>query len=336
MLNSQFTDFLILIKDKKILITTHDLVDLDGFVSCFSMKLLLTDILINQELSIYFSELTKSTRSFMERFIEKFPEITFDYIDDVDLSKYDLCLVLDTNNLNQLAFKDNLTLLDANLPYIIVDHHYFNQEQNHVEKLNLLNLISDKFSSTIEIILELFKYCDKNPILTYRYLMIAAILIDSGFFKYANNNTLKQVSKLLDDDVNFQDVLLLLQDEIDISKKIANIKGLQRVKLIRRGVYLIGVSKVSSFGSSVASMLIKIGFDVSIVHSKEKGGIIINTRANKNLCLKTGLHLGKILGEISKRYKGSGGGHDGAASLTLNEDLDIILDEIIEKISQFL
>ncbi|MFX1479059.1 MAG: bifunctional oligoribonuclease/PAP phosphatase NrnA [Promethearchaeota archaeon] len=336
MANNQFDEFLNFIKGKKILITTHDLVDLDGFVSCFVLKLLLDNIFSNLEISIFFSELSKSTRNFMERFIGKFPEITFNYINDVDLSKYDLCLVLDTNNLKQLAFKDNLTLSDLNLPYISIDHHYYNQNQNHVEKLNLLNIINENFSSTIEIILELFEYNDKKLPTAYRYLIIAAILADSGFFKYANNNTLKHVSKLIDDDINFQEILLLLEDEIDISKKIANIKGLQRVKLIRKGSYLIGVSRVSSFGASVASVLIKIGFDVSIVHSQEKGEFVINTRANKNLCLKTGLHLGKILGDISNRYKGSGGGHDGAASLTLTEDLDVILDEILKKITQVL
>ncbi|MFW9952873.1 MAG: DHHA1 domain-containing protein, partial [Candidatus Thorarchaeota archaeon] len=157
-----------------------------------------------------------------------------------------------------------------------------------------------------------------------------------GFFKYGNNNTIKNISALLDEQLNFQEIRLILKKEIDISERIAQIKGLQRVELIREGSYLIGISNVSSFGAKVASTLIKIGFDISIIHSKEKGKKIINSRARKGVCLKTDLHIGKIFEEISEEFGGSGGGHDGAAALTIDIDIDVILKKIIEKINKAL
>ncbi|GAG99775.1 unnamed protein product [marine sediment metagenome] len=66
-------------------------------------------------------------------------------------------------------------------------------------------------------------------------------------------------------------------------------------------------------------MLIKTGFDISIIYSKEKDKNMINSRAKKSICMKTGLHLGKIFEEISEYSEGSGGGHDGAAALTFKQ-----------------
>ena len=48
------------------------------------------------------------------------------------------------------------------------------------------------------------------------------------------------------------------------------------------------------------------------------------------------LHLGKILDEISIKYGGSGGGHDGAASLTCPVEENAVLDEIVQKIENIL
>lgn len=45
MLKDKFDDLLAFLKDKKILIATHDLVDIDGLVSCYGLNFSLTNIL---------------------------------------------------------------------------------------------------------------------------------------------------------------------------------------------------------------------------------------------------------------------------------------------------
>ena len=102
MLKSKFENFLAFIKNKKILITTHDLVDIDGLVSCFTLKFFLIQYFKNQEVSIYFSELTKSTKTFIKNFSKKFPNFNFSYEREFNLSNADVLLILDTNNLNQI------------------------------------------------------------------------------------------------------------------------------------------------------------------------------------------------------------------------------------------
>ncbi len=332
MLSSKFKDFLAFLKSKKILIVTHDLVDIDSLGSCYALKFFLTQYFKNQEIIIYFSELTKSTKNFINNFKVKFPEFNFSYKKDITLSKFDVFLVVDTNNLNQIVFKDNLDISHTNIPYIFIDHHSARKYSNK----SVLDLINENYSSTAEIILELCEHFNLKLTIPLKTLIVSAILTDSGFFRHGNNVTILNVSKLLSEDVNIQDILLLLQNDIDISAKIANIKGLQRVKLIRQGNYLIGITNVSSFGASVASMLIKMGFDIGIVISKEQNLNRFNTRAKKTVCIKTGLNLGKILEEISEKYKGSGGGHDGAASLTTSMEPERIALEIINRIKQFI
>lgn len=335
MLINKLKGFLKYLRNKKILITTHELVDIDGFVSCYSLKFFLNQYFKNQQISIFFSEIAKSTKNFMNKFNEKFPEIDFSYNQDINISNYDICLILDTNNISQVKFPNLLEISSLNIPYIFIDHHYTEISSTSSNKQST-DLIYDDFSSTTEIILKIFEYCNQPLTPSLKTLMIAAILTDSGFFKYGNNNTIKNVSNLLDSRLKFQDILILLRSEIDISEKIARIKGLQRVEIIRERNYLIGISNVSSFGASVATLLTKIGFDISIVVSKEKLLYRFYTRAKKRICLKTGLHLGKILEQVAASCNGSGGGHDGAASLTCEAEVNSTINKIIMKIKQFL
>jgi len=335
MLKFNLENFLAFIRNKNILITTHDLVDIDGLVSCLTLKFFLNLYFKKQDITIYFSELSKSTKNFIKHFNEKFPEFDISYKKSFDLTNIDILIILDTNNLNQIKINNNLDITQIKIPYIFIDHHYRKLDSKSSNN-GSLDLINENYSSTAEIILELFEFYKRSLTIPLKILNISAILTDSGYFKHGNNKSIQNVSILLCEEIKIQDIFLLLKSEIDISEKIANIKGLQRVDLIREGEYLIGKTHVSSFGASVASMLIKIGFDIGIVVSKELNQCIINTRAKKTVCIKTGLNLGKILEEISERYKSSGGGHDGAASITINVDSDIIIQEIIEKVKEYL
>lgn len=336
MLNFKYENFLSYLQGKKILITTHDLVDIDGLASCFALKFFLTEYLNKPTVSIFFSEFSKPTRNYMIKFTEKFPEFIFTYKKNVTLSNYDVCLIIDANDVSQVGFNPKNNTSQLKIPKIIIDHHHYNEDNFKSGNLDSLNLIDDNISSTAELILNLFQHYSQKVPLSYKYLMVTAILTDSGFFKYGNNNTIKNISALLDENIDFQEIRLMLNKEIDISERIAQIKGVQRVEIIREGNYLIGISNVSSFGAKVASTLIKIGFDISIIHSIEKEQNIINGRAKKSICLKTGLHIGKIFEEISENVGGSGGGHDGAAGLSFDMELDVVLKKIIEKIKQVL
>ena len=330
MLNSKKDDFLNYLKGKNLLIATHDSADLDGFVSVLVLKFFFENFFTNQNIFLTFSKLSKYTKNFVVKFLQKFPDFDFPSNNEENFSNIDVIVIVDSNNLEQIKLSSTLNL---DVPFIFVDHH-LDLKKNYVGNITSLNLIFENYSSTAEIILELIDNYNFDLPIPYKYLLISAILTDSGFLKYGNTETIKHLLNILQDEIEFQDVLLLLENETDISKKIASIKGLQRVKLIRVDSWLIGISHVSSFSASVASTLIKVGFDVGIVYTKEKSKYRISARAKKNICLKTGLHLGKILNGISNGD--SGGGHDGAATLNGENDLERSLSEIIDNIKRTL
>ncbi len=334
MLTYKFEDFKTYLKNKNVLITTHAHVDIDGAASCYIFKIFFTSYFKN-EAALVLPEFSKSTRDFLEKVSQKFRELSFSFNDEFDISNIDVILVLDTNNLAQVSIFDKLNISNAEIPFIFIDHH-LNLKKDYKNNLSSLNIINEQVSSTSEIIFELCEFFNFKLEFPYKFLLISAILTDSGFFKYGNNDTIKRISRLLDDQLDFQEILSTLEFEQDISEKLARIKALQRLKLIRSKDWLIGMTHVGSFEAGVAALLINIGLDVSIVYSEKKTTFRISTRAKKRVCIKTGLHLGKILQEVAEECEGSGGGHDGAASLNGKNDLKKILNKIIEKIKQIL
>lgn len=329
MLNSKKEALLNFLKDKNLLITTHDLADLDGFISGIALKYCFENYFPNQNMYLTFSGISKHTKSFVNKFSVKFPNFTFAFQEHVELTDIDVIVIVDSNNLDQIKLFNNF---DLEIPYIFIDHH-LNLQKNYPGNVSSLNLIFDTYSSTSEMVLELIDDCNIKLPLPYKYLLVSAILTDSGFLKYGNTGTIKNLNHILQDQIEIQNVLPLLEREIDISEKIARIKALQRVKLIRINNWLIGLSHLSSFSASAASILTKVGFDIGIVVSEDKSDYRITTRAKKQVCLKTGLHLGKIISEINSV---NGGGHDGAATLNGKNDVEEILNQLIDKIKETL
>ncbi|MHA1192835.1 MAG: DHH family phosphoesterase [Promethearchaeota archaeon] len=328
MYKSKIDELIQFLKDKTLLITTHHLVDIDALASTHAFKFFLNQFWPNKKVFLTYSKFTKSTKRFISKFNQKYPKIDLYGDKEYDLSKIDVIIILDTNNYDQIIINGVNDLRNLELPFIFIDHH-LNLNPNG----STLNLIDDTRHSTSEIIYEFFNQYSLELCTPSIFLLIAGILTDTGFFKYGDNNSIKLISRLLTPKIEFQEVKKLLEFEKDNSEKIAEIKGLQRVKLIRVKDWLIGITQVSNFRAMVASTLLNVGFDVSIVYSRDKNDIKITTRAKNDVCQKSRLHLGKILNNL---HQGSGGGHNGAASVHIKDGTDDILDELIREIKQTL
>jgi len=320
------------LSNKKVLITTHDHVDLDGFASCFLFKYFLEIYDKNIEIHLFFSKFSKNTLNFLSNLKKKFPDIALLEENSETYLNTDFLIILDTNNINQVVLPETIIYDEIDIPIIFIDHH-FDSNIDLGKDIVVNKIIIDNVTSTAEILVKIFKHYKLQIPLKFRYLLLAAIYADTGGFKYANNATFHKISYLLNANINFQEFLSYIEKKIEFSKKVAIIKGLQRVEIIRIHDWLIGLSHVSSYTSSVASAMIQIGFDVSIVYSKSPSNYRITTRAKKRICSQTGLHLGKILSEIEE---GDGGGHDGAASLNGQNSFQSVLSKILEKIKKTL
>ncbi|TFF85457.1 MAG: hypothetical protein EU518_01135 [Promethearchaeota archaeon] len=326
---NSFEDFL---TNKNILITSHDLVDLDGLSSSLCLNFFLQNEK-NLDTFLYFSKISKHTEFFLEKFKEKFPKFIINIEHSIRDLEIDGIIILDANELDQIVFLEDLKQDKSDLSYFFIDHHY---RDNINVKNNQAGIILDNYISTAEIIVDLLNKFNFEITRPLKYLLVAGILSDSGYFKFGNNHTIKTISELLDDEVEYQEILMMLKSEPDISKKIAQIKGAQRAEFIKQNDWLIGISEVSSFESSVANTLIKIGFDIAIVFSERKEEYRVSLRAKKKVCIETNLHLGKILEGISKECNAVGGGHDGAASINIPKEKGNLRDIILAKIKDIL
>ncbi len=328
---TRFYEFVNFLKEKKVLIVTHKLADIDGFASCVVLRRFLKDILNSKEIYLIIPEISKTTKRFLEKLEKKYPEFKLESDEALNHSDIDIFLILDTNNLEQVSLKEKV----VKSKFIFIDHHFF-QQKDIPGNIQDLNLIHDNYTSTAEIIFEMCNSCNYSLEPSYKYLLIAAILTDTGIFKYATNNTIKNVFKLLNDGIDFQEILADLKFEKELDERIANIKGIQRIKLIREKDWLIGLTHVGGYEAEVAKLLIKVGFDIGIVLSEKKTETRITTRAKKKICSITGLHLGKLLEQISRENNCSGGGHEGAASLNYDKSMENILDKIVNGIINIL
>jgi nanoRNase/pAp phosphatase (c-di-AMP/oligoRNAs hydrolase) len=336
MLKSRFESYLTFLENKTVLITSHALADPDGIASAIALYFFLQQQIDDITIFLYFSKISKKSHLYLEKLKNRFPSFDPIFKEDITKLNFEVIFVVDTNKLSKVKedfFTEEKALDDTYV--IFIDHHYL-EDSVFAEKEDRDAIIIENYTSTSEILVDLyktFKISLDNPL---RYLLIAGIVVDSGYLKFANQHTHKSMAFLLGDDIQYQDVLSMLKVEPHISEKIAKIKGAQRAELIRENDWLIGISHVSSFEASVANVLIKIGFDISIVVSERKEEYRVSLRARKKVCDQCNLHLGRILEELSKQIDAVGGGHDGAASIKISKQETNIRTIILEKIKEVL
>lgn len=327
-LNKQVKSLVSYIKEKKIIITTHSLADVDGVASAFALKLFLSKILNHSLIDLRIPKCTKPNKQII-KIIESKCECNILNTSYTDF-KPDILLITDTNNYNQIRFKElNLNYRDIKSNLIYIDHH---RKGNNLKNkpLDKYNIIMDNYTSASEIILDIMRLFNIRLNKCILHLFAAAILTDTGNFKYASNETFSRFNFLLQKGLDYELIRGILKMEVDVSEKIAKIKGSQRSKLIRYGDWLVCKTQVSNYESSVATSLISLGYDIVLVisPSKKSDAFRITARANQKVIKEAGIHLGDLFNSISEISLGNGGGHNGAASHVGKKNLDETIENI--------
>ncbi len=335
MLKSKFESYLNFLQNKSILITSHALADLDGISSAIALYFFLNDLLKNIEIHLYFSKISKKASLFLDKLREKFSEFEIVFEEDLANLYFDVIFIVDANKISKVGKCFSTSKSVNNSLVVFIDHHYLRNSDIEEER-NRNMIVFENYSSTSEIMVDLYNEFKVPLIDPLKYLLIAGILTDSAYLKFANQHTYLSIASLLEGGINYQEILSMLKVEPDMSEKIARIKGMQRVELVRENNWLVGVSHVSSFEATVANTLIKLGFDISIVLSERKDHYRISLRAKKKVCNECNLHLGKVLEEISMDRGATGGGHEGAASIKISKEEVNIRHIILEKIKEIL
>jgi nanoRNase/pAp phosphatase (c-di-AMP/oligoRNAs hydrolase) len=238
---------------------------------------------------------------------------------------YDLVVVVDTSTLTQL----NGFLLKT---YAVIDHHATSSLN-----ANAKFYLHRNKGSTVEIVLELLNSIGAPIMRRAAFALIAGIITDTGNFKHASADSFKAVAHLIElSGIEYSEVIDALSTlPQDISMRIAFLKAAQRATIERVSEWIIVTSQVSSFGGAAASNLITIGADVALVGSKDGGIVKVSARARR-CAINAGVNLARMMEEISVKFSGTGGGHEGAAGMDVQGDVDAILSSCKEYVKNSL
>ncbi|MCZ7395048.1 MAG: DHHA1 domain-containing protein [Candidatus Methanoperedens sp.] len=238
---------------------------------------------------------------------------------------YDFVVVVDTSTpvqLNGFGLKN----------YAVIDHHATSSLNE-----NAAFYLHRNKSSTAEITLDVLKTMGAPIMRRTAFALMSGIITDTGNFRHASSDSFKAVAELIDlCGIEYGEVIDLLSSiPQDVSMRIAFLKAAQRTRIERVEDWIIVTSQVSSFGGAAASSLISIGADVAIVASKKDGVVKVSARARRE-AQNAGVNLAKLMENISVQFKGTGGGHEGAAGMDVYGEAENVLDACLENVKKSL
>ncbi len=235
-------------------------------------------------------------------------------------------LVLDTSGPEQLP---------AGIDFegaIIVDHH---SRTDRWAKASLY-YCDDSKSSCSEIVLELTKAAGRRLSKEAALALMAGIITDTGMFKFGRPSALRAFADLMEEHgVQMDEATSLVHMDSDISERISQLRGAQRLKYWKVGDYVVASSQGSAYEASVCKALINLGADVVFVGSQRGEGFRVSARATQKM-VRMGVHLGKLLDGVGSETSNGGGGHPGAAGITGVGDVEAILNISVDNATRLL
>ncbi|HIH01866.1 TPA: exopolyphosphatase, partial [Thermoplasmata archaeon] len=225
-------------------------------------------------------------------------------------------LVLDTSGPDQIP--EDLDYSDA----IVVDHHARNKTWEGAR----IYYCDDSKASCAEIVYELLKAAGKAPDRETTLALMAGIITDTGYFKFARPASMIAFAELMQlHGIDMDEVTGLVSLGADQSEKISQLRGAQRLKYWKVGDRIVVISQGSAFEASVCKSLVHLGADIAFVGSQRGPTFRISARATPEMVRK-GVHLGKLLSGVGSETSNGGGGHPGAAGISGVGDVEAMLN----------
>lgn len=247
-------------------------------------------------------------------------ELGIPMVEDVSGIRRARLLILDTSGPEQLSGSYDLS------EAIVVDHHARNEKWSGAK----VYYCDESKSSCSEIVHELLRIAGKKPSRKAALGLMFGMLTDTGYFKFAKPSTLVAFSQLMElHDIQMDEAMELVDIDVDISERVSQLKGAQRLKYWKVGEHIVAVSQGSAFEASVCKALLSLGADIAFVGSQRGDQFRISARTTQAMVRK-GVHLGKLLGDLGAETTNGGGGHPGAAGLTGTGDVEAILNMAAE------
>lgn len=302
-------------KAENVLILTHHNADIDAVGSAIGLQELLdgkADLAAAESISTGAKDLAK--------------DYSFKIDPDLD---YELVVVLDCSSKEQV---DPIDIESSSSKKIIIDHHTPGNLENIADK----SLIKPSLKSTAEIIYNLGKKSDLKINKKAAKGLICGMVADTSHLKLADKKHFEYISELLSlGDRDYSDILSILHNPPDFSERIAKIKAASRIEGYRADKKIIALSSIRSFEAASARAFLRMGADLAVVFCQRKDQLRISARCRRNLTEE--IHLAKdLFSKLEKKFPGSAGGHDAAASANLKkakeEDVRLEIKKNLEKI----
>ncbi|MBN3037282.1 MAG: DHH family phosphoesterase [Candidatus Diapherotrites archaeon] len=221
----------------------------------------------------------------------------------------DLIVVLDTNS--PLLF-DFEAVKRSGAKKVLIDHH---SPKGDVSSAFDAVLIDEAAVSVTQILFGVLGELGVEFTPRISLALAAGIVTDSANFIAATADSFEVLARVLKvGGIDFQSVIRAISAPMDVSEKIAQLKGAQRLEFERVGDLIVAWTKVSAFEGAVAKRLINLGADVSFVAAVPRSGEVrISSRARSQIT-DMGLHLGRdVMPSVSGIIEGDAGGHAAAA-----------------------
>ncbi len=308
---------------KNIGVFTHRNADPDSVSSAIGLKYLLEKYIPTSSIYLFSHTMSNLSKGMLDIKEEKF----LDNLDDINLDAIFLC---DTNNLDQIGKFPLKSITGEETLSFVIDHHSHHEYTDKVDYA-----IVKKLSSTAEILSQIYMELKVIPPPEIATLFLIGIIFDSRRFRYISSSIFSIIEFLIQSGGDYEKAINTLQSPMNISEKIARIKGTKRLLHHKEGEDIYTISYISSFEASVARALIGLGTDfAAVITPHQDDEIRVSFRSTVQFAKRNNVNLGDLANSIANQFNGSGGGHLTAAGINIKSSNKIPKDN--KKLQEFI
>ncbi len=252
-------------------------------------------------------------------------------IDEVDLSSFDLFLILDSASVDQIG--KACPLFPPSLRTVVIDHHATNP---HFAEINL---VEPSYAATSEILFDLFK--EWNVLIDHdiALCLYVALYGDTGGFQYGNisKHLFSILGELVEIAPDFGQLIFKINNSNE--KELIFFKGLalSSIQTFYNGVVAItaisyddlqkkGIQKRNASGGLVSGIMKSVvGWNIAAVMVESEPGVVRLSMRTRNEKI---YDVSKIVLRLG------GGGHPTAAGATIRKPLVEAQEELLQSITE--
>ncbi|MCS7142728.1 MAG: DHH family phosphoesterase [Aigarchaeota archaeon] len=317
---SQITRELEALRGKRVALITHAGGDPDGIASCMVLSRLVKEVFSSADSLIVIPERVSDHS-------ERFCSVLGIGFTTEAPKNVDACVASDVGSPSQLGPLSDL-IHRGNL--IVIDHHV--RSEWDAPDVKVFSSIS--YKATSEIVLDLAIATDFRLSEREATALFAGIYYDTVRLFLADSEVLSKLGRLGEYMASPKDLLPHIETPIDISERIARLKGAKRAEIFRADDMIIAVTRVSAFRPSVARSLLTLGAHVGIATHEEEGEIDVTFRASQDVLTKYNINLlTDVFNELAAKVGGRSGGHATAGRAQFRGNSDKVIELCLNKIA---